>query len=186
MGRNPEDMFGDEDYPACTIGQAAEMLGTTQDFLRRLDEAKLIDPHRSSGGHRRYSRYQLRRPPGPAKWSTRAPPWRRPAGSSSWKTNSRKPSDRTKSSSVGRWRQDEGPLSGDVLGGRSGQGRRQMAVDRLRHARRTLELGHHSGVIPVRVRTPRSGRARQVPCPACAEPIPAASPIPTPTVTAAA
>ncbi|MBM0258286.1 helix-turn-helix domain-containing protein [Micromonospora sp. 4G55] len=60
MGRNPDDMFGDEDYPAYTIGQAAEMLGTTQDFLRRLDEAKLIDPHRSTGGHRRYSRYQLR------------------------------------------------------------------------------------------------------------------------------
>ncbi|SCG77901.1 helix-turn-helix domain-containing protein [Micromonospora inositola] len=60
MGRNPDDMFGDEDYPAYTIGQAAEMLGTSQDFLRRLDEAKWIDPHRSSGGHRRYSRYQLR------------------------------------------------------------------------------------------------------------------------------
>jgi excisionase family DNA binding protein len=53
-------MFGDENYPAYTIGQAAEMLGTTQDFLRRLDEAKLINPHRSAGGHRRYSRYQLR------------------------------------------------------------------------------------------------------------------------------
>lgn len=60
MGQNPDDMFGDENYPAYTIGQAAEMLGTTQDFLRRLDEAKLINPHRSSGGHRRYSRYQLR------------------------------------------------------------------------------------------------------------------------------
>ncbi|MFI6823303.1 MerR family DNA-binding transcriptional regulator [Micromonospora echinospora] len=60
MGQNPDDMFGDEDYPAYTIGQAAEMLDTSQDFLRRLDEAKLIDPHRSAGGHRRYSRYQLR------------------------------------------------------------------------------------------------------------------------------
>ncbi|MGW1058780.1 MerR family transcriptional regulator [Micromonospora sp. NBC_01412] len=60
MGQNPDDMFGDEDYPAYTIGRAAEMLGTSQDFLRRLDEAKLIDPHRSGGGHRRYSRYQLR------------------------------------------------------------------------------------------------------------------------------
>ncbi|MGC4806192.1 MerR family DNA-binding transcriptional regulator [Micromonospora sp. DT233] len=60
MGRNPEDMFGDEDYPAYTIGQAAEMLGASQDFLRRLDEANLIEPHRSAGGHRRYSRYQLR------------------------------------------------------------------------------------------------------------------------------
>ncbi|MEV4657538.1 helix-turn-helix domain-containing protein [Micromonospora sp. NPDC049301] len=60
MGQTPDDMFGDENYPAYTIGQAAEMLGTTQDFLRRLDEAKLINPHRSAGGHRRYSRYQMR------------------------------------------------------------------------------------------------------------------------------
>jgi DNA-binding transcriptional MerR regulator len=60
MGQNPDDMFGDENYPAYTIGQAAEMLDTTQDFLRRLDEANLINPHRSGGGHRRYSRYQLR------------------------------------------------------------------------------------------------------------------------------
>jgi DNA-binding transcriptional MerR regulator len=56
----PDDMFGDEDFPAYTMGRAAEMLGTTQDFLRRLGEAKLINPHRSAGGHRRYSRYQLR------------------------------------------------------------------------------------------------------------------------------
>jgi excisionase family DNA binding protein len=60
MGRNPDDMFGDDDYPAYTIGQAAEMLGTSQDFLRRVGEEKLIDPHRSGGGHRRYSRRQLR------------------------------------------------------------------------------------------------------------------------------
>ncbi|MET8229850.1 MerR family transcriptional regulator [Micromonospora sp. NPDC005298] len=60
MGRGPDDMFGDEDFPAYTIGRAAEIVGTTQEFLRRLDEAKLIDPYRSSGGHRRYSRYQLR------------------------------------------------------------------------------------------------------------------------------
>lgn len=30
------------------------------DFLRRLGDAKLIDPYRSGGGHRRYSRYQTR------------------------------------------------------------------------------------------------------------------------------
>ncbi|WP_327094974.1 MerR family DNA-binding transcriptional regulator [Nocardia vinacea] len=42
------------------MGRAAEMLGTTQAFLRSLDEAKLITPQRSVGGHRRYSRYQLR------------------------------------------------------------------------------------------------------------------------------
>lgn len=56
----PDDMFGDEDYPAYTMSRAAEIVGTSQDFLRRLGAAKLIDPLRSAGGHRRYSRYQLR------------------------------------------------------------------------------------------------------------------------------
>lgn len=50
----------DEHYPAYTMGRAAEMLGTTPGFLRSLDEAKLITPQRSEGGHRRYSRYELR------------------------------------------------------------------------------------------------------------------------------
>ncbi|WP_430791911.1 MerR family transcriptional regulator [Actinoplanes sp. G11-F43] len=55
-----DDMFGDDDYPAYTMGRAAEIIGATPDFLRRLGEAKLIVPIRSGGGHRRYSRYQLR------------------------------------------------------------------------------------------------------------------------------
>ncbi|MCX5013007.1 MULTISPECIES: MerR family transcriptional regulator [unclassified Streptomyces] len=42
------------------MGRAAEMLGTTPAFLRALGEARLITPLRSAGGHRRYSRYQLR------------------------------------------------------------------------------------------------------------------------------
>ncbi|MFF2525100.1 MerR family transcriptional regulator [Streptomyces liangshanensis] len=42
------------------MGRAAEMLGTTPAFLRALGEARLITPLRSEGGHRRYSRYQLR------------------------------------------------------------------------------------------------------------------------------
>ncbi|WP_329056987.1 helix-turn-helix domain-containing protein [Amycolatopsis sp. NBC_01488] len=54
------DKFDDEQYPAYTMGRAADMLGTTQGFLRSLDEAGLITPQRSAGGHRRYSRYQLR------------------------------------------------------------------------------------------------------------------------------
>ncbi|MFI1991896.1 MerR family transcriptional regulator [Actinoplanes sp. NPDC020271] len=53
-------MFGDDDYPAYTMGRAAEIVGASQDFLRRLDEEKLIIPFRSAGGHRRYSRHQLR------------------------------------------------------------------------------------------------------------------------------
>ncbi|MGY1435853.1 helix-turn-helix domain-containing protein [Streptomyces reniochalinae] len=42
------------------MGRAAEMIGTTPAFLRAIGEAKLIVPLRSEGGHRRYSRYQLR------------------------------------------------------------------------------------------------------------------------------
>ncbi|MFD9377883.1 MerR family transcriptional regulator [Streptomyces sp. NPDC059999] len=58
-----DDSFGrldDDDYPAYTMGRAAEMLGTTQGFLRAIGEHRLITPLRSAGGHRRYSRYQLR------------------------------------------------------------------------------------------------------------------------------
>ena len=54
------DKFDDEHYPAYTMGRAADMLGATQGFLRSLDEAGLITPQRSAGGHRRYSRHQLR------------------------------------------------------------------------------------------------------------------------------
>ena len=50
----------DDDYPAYTMGRAAEMIGATQGFLRAIGEARLITPLRSEGGHRRYSRYQLR------------------------------------------------------------------------------------------------------------------------------
>ena len=57
---DPNDMLDDEDFPAYTMGRAAEVLGVSQDFLRRLGTAKLIEPLRSPGGHRRYSRYQLR------------------------------------------------------------------------------------------------------------------------------
>jgi DNA-binding transcriptional MerR regulator len=54
------DKFDDEDYPAYTMGRAAEMLGVSQAFLRAVENAKLFVALRSEGGHRRYSRYQLR------------------------------------------------------------------------------------------------------------------------------
>ncbi|KOX11685.1 MerR family transcriptional regulator [Nocardiopsis sp. NRRL B-16309] len=54
------DRFDDDDYPAYTMGTAADMIGSTPAFLRALGDAKLIEPLRSEGGHRRYSRYQLR------------------------------------------------------------------------------------------------------------------------------
>ncbi|MFJ8108958.1 MerR family transcriptional regulator [Streptomyces sp. NPDC096132] len=50
----------DDDYPAYTMGRAADVLGTTPAFLRAVGEAELITPLRSEGGHRRYSRRQLR------------------------------------------------------------------------------------------------------------------------------
>ncbi|MFS1304898.1 MerR family transcriptional regulator [Streptosporangium longisporum] len=42
------------------MGRAAELVGVTPAFLRSLGTARLIEPQRSEGGHRRYSRYQLR------------------------------------------------------------------------------------------------------------------------------
>jgi DNA-binding transcriptional MerR regulator len=54
------DRFDDDDYPAYTMGRAAEMIGSTPAFLRAIGEARLITPLRGKGGHRRYSRYQLR------------------------------------------------------------------------------------------------------------------------------
>ena len=55
-----DDMLDNEDYPAYTMGRAADIVGCTPEFLRRLGDANLINPIRSDGGHRRYSRRQLR------------------------------------------------------------------------------------------------------------------------------
>ena len=53
------DRLDDPDYPALTMSQAAELLGVQQAFLRSLDSSGVLLPHRSPGGHRRYSRHQL-------------------------------------------------------------------------------------------------------------------------------
>ncbi|WP_200305719.1 MerR family transcriptional regulator [Streptomyces adelaidensis] len=50
----------DDGYPAYTMGRATDVLGITPAFLRAVGEAGLIVPLRSEGGHRRYSRRQLR------------------------------------------------------------------------------------------------------------------------------
>ncbi|MGW1888703.1 MerR family transcriptional regulator [Streptomyces sp. NPDC002004] len=54
------DRLDDDRFPAYTMGRAAELVGATPAFLRALGEARLIIPTRSEGGHRRYSRHQLR------------------------------------------------------------------------------------------------------------------------------
>lgn len=56
----PGEAFDDAHYPAYTMGRAAEMARVTPAFLRSLGAAGFIEPHRSLGGHRRYSRHQLR------------------------------------------------------------------------------------------------------------------------------
>lgn len=95
------EKFDDDDYPAYTMGRAAEMLGTTQAFLRSLDEAKLITPQRSVGGHRRYSRYQLRIAARARELIDNGTPWKQRVASSSSKTNSAKRSNSTPNSPSG-------------------------------------------------------------------------------------
>jgi excisionase family DNA binding protein len=56
---DPRRRLDDPDYPALTMSQAAELLGVQAAFLRSLDAAGVLEPHRSAGGHRRYSRTQL-------------------------------------------------------------------------------------------------------------------------------
>ncbi|MFC8090480.1 MerR family transcriptional regulator [Streptomyces sp. NPDC057301] len=57
---NAPGNLDDDDYPAYAMGRAADVLGATPAFLRAIGEADLITPSRSGGGHRRYSRRQLR------------------------------------------------------------------------------------------------------------------------------
>ncbi|NYJ03779.1 MerR family transcriptional regulator [Petropleomorpha daqingensis] len=61
MAEEPDALsrLDDPDYPALTMSQAAELLGVQQAFLRSLDSSGVLEPHRSPGGHRRYSRAQL-------------------------------------------------------------------------------------------------------------------------------
>lgn len=47
------------DFPSYATGRAAELLGVRQAFLRSLHTAGAVNPQRSVGGRRRYSRGQL-------------------------------------------------------------------------------------------------------------------------------
>lgn len=51
--------FDDENLPLFTVGQVAQMLEVQQAFLRRLDEFGVVQPARSTGGQRRYSRTEV-------------------------------------------------------------------------------------------------------------------------------
>ena len=49
----------DENAPLYAVGQVAEMLGVQPAFLRRLDLERVVQPARSEGGQRRYSRAEI-------------------------------------------------------------------------------------------------------------------------------
>jgi DNA-binding transcriptional MerR regulator len=49
----------DETAPLYTVGQVAELLGVRAAFLRRLDVKEVVQPARSNGAQRRYSRADI-------------------------------------------------------------------------------------------------------------------------------
>lgn len=53
--------FDDEHAPLYTVGQVAGMLSVQPAFLRRLDVEEVVQPSRSAGGQRRYSRAEIDR-----------------------------------------------------------------------------------------------------------------------------
>ena len=55
----PSLPFDDENLPLFTFGQVAELLEIQQAFLRRLDEFQVVQPSRSAGGQRRYTRNEI-------------------------------------------------------------------------------------------------------------------------------
>jgi MerR family transcriptional regulator, heat shock protein HspR len=53
--------FDDEHAALYTVGQVAGMLEVQPAFLRRLDTEQVVQPARSDGGQRRYSRLDVSR-----------------------------------------------------------------------------------------------------------------------------
>ena len=56
VGRLPLD---DPHAPLYSVGQVADMLGLQAAFVRRLDTEQVVQPARSPGGQRRYSRQDI-------------------------------------------------------------------------------------------------------------------------------
>jgi MerR family transcriptional regulator/heat shock protein HspR len=49
----------DEHAPLYAVGQVADLLGVQPAFVRRLDTERVVQPARSDGGQRRYSRAEI-------------------------------------------------------------------------------------------------------------------------------
>ncbi|MFP4634326.1 MAG: MerR family transcriptional regulator [Nitriliruptoraceae bacterium] len=56
-----EDLLDDPDEPIHPVGVVAELLGVDAQVVRGYDQRGLVTPGRSSSGHRRYSRRDIRR-----------------------------------------------------------------------------------------------------------------------------
>lgn len=55
----PSLPLDDENLPLFTVGQVSQMLEIQQAFLRRLDQLRVVQPSRSAGGQRRYTRHEI-------------------------------------------------------------------------------------------------------------------------------
>lgn len=51
--------FDDDSAPLFTVGQVASMLDVQPAFVRRLDVERVVQPARSDGGQRRYTRNEV-------------------------------------------------------------------------------------------------------------------------------
>ena len=57
----PPAGLDDATWPVYTVGQVAQLLDVQPAFLRRLDTQEVVQPARSQGGQRRYSRTEIDR-----------------------------------------------------------------------------------------------------------------------------
>ena len=57
----PPAGLDDATWPVYTVGQVAQLLGVQPAFLRRLDTQEVVQPARSQGGQRRYTRTEIDR-----------------------------------------------------------------------------------------------------------------------------
>ena len=56
-----ERRLDDEDEPVYPIGVVADLLRVSVQVVRRYDDDAIVEPERSEGGHRRYSRRDIAR-----------------------------------------------------------------------------------------------------------------------------
>lgn len=59
MVRNWEERLDDYDEPVYPIGVVADLLGVNVQVVRRYDDVEVVEPERSDGGQRRYSRHDI-------------------------------------------------------------------------------------------------------------------------------